>query len=74
MSLGYTLCLLSQVTDTCLFHKKWKRCLDNTHQKTVELLQFQDKGGASPYPGLGWLLGMAAGDLPIQKPESANNI
>lgn len=45
--------LVNQVTDTSLSHKEWKYSLDNTHQKTGELLQFQDKGGASPHPVLG---------------------
>lgn len=59
VSLGY------QVSGSSMSHKQWKYFLNNTHQKTIVLLQCQDKGAASPHLGLGWLLGMAAGDLQV---------
>lgn len=46
-------------------HKQWKYFLNNTYQKTTVLLQRPDKAAASPHPGLGWPLGMAAGDLQV---------
>ena len=69
-----SLCLVNQVTGSSMSHKQWKYFLNNTYQKTIVLLQCQDKAAASPHPGPGWLLGMAARDLQVQKPECANAI
>ena len=55
--------LLIRLQITAHLRKNGNILWTNTHQKIVELLQFQDTGRASSHPVLGWLLEMGAGDL-----------